>query len=133
MRLKGVIVHGHDTKLPGEDGEDTAVGWGTRLNLKAKPFEEDPEDALTRNWGNRPNPRKDPTPAYGWGNRPNPKKESHIRQHRKQSRPRKVYTHPTADEHQTRGHWYTTDEYSYSRRGAANGGQTDSYMYSTSG
>ena len=78
MRLKGVIAHNHNTKLQGENGEDAVARWGTRPSLKAKPFEKDLGDALTYGWGNRPNPRKDLTPAYGWGNRPNPKKESHV-------------------------------------------------------
>ena len=78
-RFKGVIAYNHDTKLLGEDGEDTVVSWGPRPSPKAKPLEEDPEDAPTRGRGDRPNPEKDPTPAYGWGNKPNPKKESHIR------------------------------------------------------
>ena len=79
MRLKGVITHGHDTKLPGEDGDGAAACWGTKPSLKARPLEEDSRDAPTCGWGNRPNPGKDPTPAHGWGNRPNPKKESHVR------------------------------------------------------
>ena len=73
-RLKGAIAHNHDTKLLGEDDEDSSIGWGTRPSPKAKPFGEDPRDTLTRGQGNRPNPKKDPTPTYGWGNRPNPKK-----------------------------------------------------------
>ena len=79
LRLKGVIAHDHDTKVPGEYGEGAAVGWGTRPNPKAKPLEEYPRDAPTHRRGNRPNPEKDPTSSYGWGNGPNPKKESHIR------------------------------------------------------
>ena len=74
-RLKGIIIHGHDTKLLGEDGEDTTTGWGTRPNPKAISFEEEPGDTPTCGWGNRPNPEKDPTLARGWGNRPNPKKD----------------------------------------------------------
>ena len=62
-RLKGVIAHGHDTKLPGEDGEDAAIDWGTRPSPKAKLFEEDLRDILTHDWGNKPNPEKDPTPT----------------------------------------------------------------------
>ena len=46
--LKGVIAHSHDTKLPGEDGEDMATGWGTRPSPKVKPFENDLRDTLTR-------------------------------------------------------------------------------------
>ena len=60
-RLKGVITHDHCTKLPRQDGENMAIGWGTKLGPKAKPFEEDPKDTLTRGWGNKPNPKKDPT------------------------------------------------------------------------
>ena len=78
LRLKGIIAHGHDNKLLGEDGEGMTSGWGTKPSPKAKPVEEDPRDASTRGLGNRPNPEKDPTPAHGWRNRPNPKKESHI-------------------------------------------------------
>ena len=74
-RLKGVIVHGHDTRLPGEDGEDMAIGWETRPSPKTKSFEEDPRDVSTRSWGNRPNPGKDPILARGWRNSPNPKKD----------------------------------------------------------
>ena len=47
LRLKGVIAHDHDTKLPGKDGEDAAIGWGTEPNPKAKFFEEDPRDTPT--------------------------------------------------------------------------------------
>ena len=47
LRLKGVIAHKHDIKLLGEDGEGAVVGWETRFSPKAKPFEEDPGDALT--------------------------------------------------------------------------------------
>ena len=60
-RLKGVITHDHDTKLLREDGEDVVTGWGTKHSPKAKLFEDDPEDTLTRGWGNRPKPKKDPT------------------------------------------------------------------------
>ena len=60
-RLKGVITHDHNNKLPGEDSEDAATGWGTRLSPKVKLFEEDPGDTSTWGWGNKPNPRKDPT------------------------------------------------------------------------
>ena len=42
------IAHSHSTKLPGEDGEDTTTDWGTKPNLEAKPFEEDPKGTLTR-------------------------------------------------------------------------------------
>ena len=93
QRLKGVIAHSHNTKLPGEDGEGVAAGWGTRPSPKAKPFEENPKDTLT----------------CGWGNRPNPKKESHVRQRGGQNRPGRMYTHSTADGDQTRCHgtWQT--------------------------
>ena len=121
-RLKGVIVHDHDTKFLGENGEGATTGWRTKPNPKAKPFEEDPEDTLTHGWGNRPNPGKDPTPAHGWGNRPNPKKKSHIHQRGRQSGLGKVYTHLTVDEDQTRGHVDMVDGYSDGCRGAANGG-----------
>ena len=47
LRLKGVIAHDHDTKLPGEYGEGATAGWGTRPSPKVKPFEEDSEDILT--------------------------------------------------------------------------------------
>ena len=73
-RLKGDIIHDHDTKLPQEDGEDMAIGWGTRPNPKAKPFRDDPGETLTRSWGNRPNPEKDLASTNNWGNRPNPRK-----------------------------------------------------------
>ena len=56
-RLKGAITEGHNTKLPREDGEDAATGWGTRPSPKAKPFREDPEDTLICGLGNRPNPK----------------------------------------------------------------------------
>ena len=46
-RLKGFIAHGHDTKLLGEDGEDAATGWGTRLSPKAKPIREGSGDTST--------------------------------------------------------------------------------------
>ena len=37
-RLKGTIAYSHDTKLPGEDGEDAATrGWGSRPSLKKDP------------------------------------------------------------------------------------------------
>ena len=101
-RLKGVIAYGHDTKLPGEDGEGATTDWGTIPNPKAKLLE-DPRDALTHGRGNRPNPGKDPTLAYGWGNRPNPKKESHVRRRGRGSGPGKVYTHPTTNGDQTGG------------------------------
>ena len=65
LRLKGIIIHDHDTKLPGEDGEGMIVGWGTRPSPKAKPLEKDPRDALTHDRGNIPNLRKNPTSAYG--------------------------------------------------------------------
>ena len=48
LRLKGFITYGHDTKLPGEDGEDAATGWETKPNPKVKQFGEDPRDTLTR-------------------------------------------------------------------------------------
>ena len=89
MRLKGVIAHSHDTKIPREN----SVGWGTRPNPKVKPFEEDSGGASTCGWGNRPNPEKDPTLARGWRNRLNPKKESHVRLHGRLSGPRKAYNH----------------------------------------
>ena len=73
--LKGDIAHGHDTKLSREDGEDVAIGWGTKPSLKAKPFEGDPGDISTHGWGNKPNPMKDHTPTRGWGNKPNPNKD----------------------------------------------------------
>ena len=76
---KGIITHGHDTKLLGKDGEGVAARQRTRPSPKAKPFEEDPRDAPTYGWGSRPNPEKDPTPAQGWENKHNPKKESHVR------------------------------------------------------
>ena len=41
---------------------------------KVKPFGEDPKNAPTCGWGNKPNLRKDPTPAHSWGNRPNPRR-----------------------------------------------------------
>ena len=99
----------HDTKLPGEDGEDEAVGWGTMPSPKAKPFEEDPGDTLTRGWGNKPNPGKDPTSAHGSRNKPNPKKKSHVCRCVRRNGPGKVYTYPVVDEDQTRGHGDTTD------------------------
>ena len=52
-RLKGVITNSHDTKLPREDGEDVAIGWGTRPSPKVKPFREDLRDTLTYDWGNK--------------------------------------------------------------------------------
>ena len=61
LRLKDAIAHGHNTKLPREDGEDAAIGWGTKPSPKAKPFKENPRDTLTRGWGNRPNPQKNLT------------------------------------------------------------------------
>ena len=64
-RLKGVITHDHDTKLQGKDGEGATTCWGTRPSPKEKPFEEDPKDTPTRGRRNKPNPRKDPIPAYG--------------------------------------------------------------------
>ena len=73
-RLKSVIAHGHDTKPPEEDGEDTVTSWGTKPSPKAKRFEENLADTPTRGWGNIPNPRKDPTLTRGWGNRPNLKR-----------------------------------------------------------
>ena len=119
LRLKGVITHDHNTKLPREDGESTAAGWGIKPSPKEKPFEEDPEEAPTRGWGNRPNPRKDPNLAHGWGNRPNPKKESHIRRRGRRTGPRKVNTHLTVHRDQTRGSGDMVDGYSYGRSGAA--------------
>ena len=74
LRLKCVIAHSQNTKLPGEDGEDTTTGWGTKPSPKVKPFREKPRDTPTRGWGNRPNPGKDPTSTSGWGNRPYLKK-----------------------------------------------------------
>ena len=85
-RLNSTIAHSHDTKLPGEYGEDMATNWGTRPSPMMKPFGEDPGDALTRGWGNiskndlastcgwrnRPNPKKDLALTYSWGNRSNP-------------------------------------------------------------
>ena len=59
-RLKRTIAQGHDTKLPGEDGEDAATGWGTRLSPKAKPFIEDPKDTPRCGWKNKPNLEKNP-------------------------------------------------------------------------
>ena len=47
-RLKSAIAHNYDTKLPGEDDEEVATGWGTRPSPKAKPFGEDPGDTSTR-------------------------------------------------------------------------------------
>ena len=47
LRLKGAIFHGHATKLPGEDDEDAATGWGTKPSPKAKPFEEGLGDTPT--------------------------------------------------------------------------------------
>ena len=47
-RLKGVIAHDHDTKLPGENGKDVATGWGTKPSPKVKNFGEDLRDTLTR-------------------------------------------------------------------------------------
>ena len=81
-RLKGVIAHSYDTKLLGENGEDTTLGWGTRPSPKTKPFKEDPRDAST----------------CGWGNRPNPKKKLHVHRRGRWSRPGNLYTHLTADE-----------------------------------
>ena len=65
LRLKGVIAHGHDTKLPRKDGEGAAAGWGTRPSPQVKPLEEDLGDSSTHGRGNRPNLEKDPTPSYG--------------------------------------------------------------------
>ena len=64
LRLKSVIAHDHDTKLPEEDGEGSTAGWGTRPSPKVKPFEEDPGDTPTRDWRNRPNLGKDPILAH---------------------------------------------------------------------
>ena len=105
-RLKGVIAHGHNTKLPREDGEGAAAGWGTRPNPKAKPFVEDPRDA----------------PTCGWGNRPNPKKKLHVHRRGRWSRLGNLYTHLTANGDQTRGREDTTDGYSDGRRDAVNRG-----------
>ena len=74
LRLKGVITHDHDTKLPREDGEGAAVGWGTRPSPKAKTHEEYLGDAPTHGRGNKTNLRKDPTPAFGWGTDLTPRK-----------------------------------------------------------
>ena len=65
LRLKGIIAHDHDTKLPGEYGEGVAAGWGIKPSPKVKPFKEDPGDSPTYGWGNIPNPRKDLTLAHG--------------------------------------------------------------------
>ena len=97
LRLKGVIAHDHDTKLLGEDGEGTAIGRGTRPSPKAKPLEEDPRDAPTHGRANRPNPKKDPTPAYGRGEQTKPKRKSHIHRCGRRRGLGKAYTHPTAD------------------------------------
>ena len=131
-RLKGIIAHGHDTKLPGEDGEGMTASWGTRPSSMVKPFEEDSEDTSTHGWGNKPNPGKDLVPTHGWGNRPNPKEESHVRQRGRQSGLGKVYTYLAEDEDQTRGCGDMGDEYFDGRRGAAKGGQTDGYVHSVS-
>ena len=69
-RLKGVIVHDHYTKVPRENGEGTTRGWGTRPSPKAKPFEEDFGDTLTRSWENSPNLGKDIILTHGWENSP---------------------------------------------------------------
>ena len=116
LRLKGVIAHGHNTKLSGEDGEGTTAGWGTRTRPrpKVKPFEEDHRDTLT----------------HGLGNRPNPKKKSHVCRCGRQSRPGKVYTHLAMDRDQTRGRRDMTNEYSDGHRGTKNGGQTGSCIHS---
>ena len=66
-RPRGAIAHGLDTKLPGEDGEDAATNWGPRPSPEAKHFRKDPEDTLTHGWGNRPNPKKDPTAIKAQG------------------------------------------------------------------
>ena len=121
-RLKGVITHDHDTKLPVEDGEDSATGSGTRPNPKMKSFEENPIDIPTGGWGNRPNPGKDHTPTCGWGNKPNPKNESHVRQHRRRTRPEKVYTYPVVGEDHTSGCRDRTHGYSDGRMSATNKG-----------
>ena len=60
-RLRGVITHNTDTKLPGEDGEDAATDWWTRPSLEAKSFGKGPGDTPTYDWGNIPKPKKDPT------------------------------------------------------------------------
>ena len=120
-RLKGVIAHDHDTKLPGENGEAAATSWGTRPSPKVKPFEKDLGDYSTRGRKNRQNLGKDPTLAYGWGNRPNPKKEFHVCRRGRQSGSRKVYTHPTADGDQTEGRGDMVDRYSDGHRGATMG------------
>ena len=67
-RLRDAIVHNPDTKLPGEDGKDMAIDWGTKPNPVAKAFIKDPKGTLTHDWGNRPNPKKDPTriEIQGW-------------------------------------------------------------------
>ena len=130
LRLKGVIIHDHDTKLLGEDGEGAVACWGIKPSPKVKPFEDDPGDTPTYGWGNRPNPRKDPTSAYGWGNRPNHKKESHVHRHGRQSGPRKEYTHPMMDGNQTRSCGDTADGYSHGQASIANGRQTGGCTYS---
>ena len=61
QRSRGAIASSLSTKLPKEDGEDTATDWGTRPGPGAKPFGKDPRDTSTQGWGNRPNPKKDPT------------------------------------------------------------------------
>ena len=68
-RSRDVIAHSPNAKLPKEDGEDAATDWGSRLGPKVKPFGEDPGDTPTRGWGNKPNPKKDPTwiEIQGWG------------------------------------------------------------------
>ena len=60
-RSRDAIAHSPETKLLGEDGEDVAIDWGTRLSPEAKPFRKDPGGTPTHGWGNKPNPKKDPT------------------------------------------------------------------------
>ena len=139
-RLKGIIAHSQDTKLLGEDGEDTAIDWGTRPSPKAKPFGKDLSDTSTCCWGNKPNPKKDsigidvqsqcnnrlekggkgqsiliPLKAKPTGG---VSRQSTIRC-RKRSDPRKVYTHPTAGRCQTNGCGNTVDGYPIDHGGAA--------------
>ena len=130
LRLKGVITHGHDTKLLRKDSEGAATGWGTRPSLKVRPFKENFGDFPTCGWGNKHNPRKDPTLAHGWGNRPKPEKEFHIRQHRRRSGPGKAYTHPAAEVDMTGSCGDTANGYSDGQVGAINWEQTGGYMHS---
>ena len=157
LRLKGCIAHSHDTKLLGEDGEDTTIDLGTRPSPRVKPFGEDLRDILTHSWGNIPKPKKDSIgidvqgpcnnqleemgevesifippkvkPTYG-ASRQSFRKESHIRRNGKRSGPRKVYTHPTVGRGQTKGCGNTTDRYPIDRGGVAIGGQTDGCIHS---